>query len=38
MRSEKLRSILDGIWAFCSFVFVAQWTKKIVEKKLCEFN
>lgn len=24
MKSEKLKSILKGIWAFCSFVFVPQ--------------
>jgi len=24
MRSEKLESIINGGWAFCSFVFVAQ--------------
>lgn len=23
--SEKLKSILKGIWAFCSYVFVPQW-------------
>ena len=25
MKSEKLKSILKGIWAFCSFVFWPQW-------------
>ena len=25
MKSKKLKSILKGIWAFCSFVFVPQW-------------
>lgn len=24
MKSEKLKSILKGIWAFCSYVFVPQ--------------
>lgn len=24
MKSEKLKSILKGIWAFCSFVLVPQ--------------
>lgn len=24
MKSEKLKSILKGVWAFCSFVFVPQ--------------
>ena len=25
MKSEKLKSILKGLWAFCSYVFVPQW-------------
>jgi len=24
MKSEKLKSILKGVWAFCSYVFVPQ--------------
>ena len=24
MKSEKLMSILKGVWAFCSYVFVPQ--------------
>ena len=24
MRSEDLKSILKGVWAFCSYVFVPQ--------------
>ena len=24
MKSEKLKSFLKGIWAFCSYVFVPQ--------------
>jgi len=27
-RKEKLKSILKGIWAFCSFLFVPQWGRK----------
>ena len=27
MKSEKLKSMLKGIWAFCSYVFVPQWGK-----------
>lgn len=28
MKSEKLKSILKGIWAFCSYVFVPQRGRK----------
>ena len=28
MKSEKLKSILKGVWQFCSYVFVPQWGKK----------
>ena len=24
MKSEKLKSILKGVWAFCAYVFVPQ--------------
>lgn len=27
MKSEKLKSILKGIWAFCSYLFVPQWER-----------
>ncbi len=28
MKSEKLKAILKGIWAFCSYVFVPQRKEK----------
>ncbi len=33
MKSEKLKSILKGIWAFCSYVFVPQWGSKRCKKQ-----
>jgi len=31
MKSEKLKSILKGVWAFCTFLFVPQRRPKEME-------
>lgn len=37
MKSEKLKSMLKGVWAFCSYVFVPQWGKRSkMEKGICK--
>lgn len=36
MKSKKLKSILKGVWAFCSFLFVPQWGKHPTDAGIME--